>query len=188
MDGGVQELLIGHKVRLRQKCLGDVFDDYAWRRDAELSRLSATTPLLGSFADYLKSYAEEPRCLGKGHRRFAIESMDGKHIGNCAYFNVDNTTGEAELGIVIGERAYWNYGYGADVVTTLLDYIFSQTKLNRIYLRTLGRNVRARRCFEKCGFIPHGQFIWEGCNFLIMDISRSARHIAELSSKLVRFE
>ena len=158
---------------MRQKRLGDAANDYAWRRDTELSRLDATAPLLSSFEEYLKGYAEELRYPGKGHRRFAIETMDGKHIGNCAYFNINEAEKEVELGIMIGDRAYWNQSYGADAVVILLNHIFSQTQMERVYLKTLDWNIRAQKCFEKCGFAPCGQLIRGEHRFLIMDIHRS---------------
>ena len=80
--------------------------------------------------------------------RFAVETLDGKHIGNCAYYGVNETKGEAELGIMIGDRDCWDKGYGADAVGTLLDYIFRRTNLKRIHLKTLDSNIRAQKCLD----------------------------------------
>jgi len=167
-------ILVGNKVRLRPKRLQDAANDYSWRRDIELCRLDATTPTLSSFEEHLRGYAEELHHPSRGYR-FAIETLDGRHIGNCSYFNIDETKGGAELGIMIGDRAYWDQGYGADAILTSLDHIFSQTKLERIYLKTLNWNVRAQKCFEKCGFAPCGQLIHGDHSFIIMEISRSAK-------------
>ena len=164
-------ILIGNKVRLRPKHLKDAATDYSWRLDSELCRLDATTPTLSSFEEYLRDYAEELRYPNPSHR-FAIETLDGKHIGNCSYFNTDETKKEAELGIMIGDKAYWDQAYGADAILTLLNHIFSQTKLKRIYLKTLNWNIRAQKCFEKCGFVPCKQFIYRDHNFIIMEIRR----------------
>jgi RimJ/RimL family protein N-acetyltransferase len=45
-------------------------------------------------------------------RQFAVDTLEGRHIGNCAYYNIDKGGGEAEVGIMIGERSYWDKGYG----------------------------------------------------------------------------
>lgn len=166
--------LVGNKVKLRPKRRQDAANDYSWRRDAELCRLDATIPILSSFEGYLRGYAEELRCTSRSYR-FAIETLAGKHIGNCSYFNIDETKREAELGIMIGNRAYWDQGYGADAILTLLNQIFPQTNLERIYLKTLNWNVRAQKCFEKCGFVPCGQLIRGDHNFIIMEIHRPAK-------------
>lgn len=172
-------MLVGQKMRLRQKRLGDAVNDYAWRKDLELSRLDAAPPLSISFKEYLTSYATELR-QSSSQNRFAIETLDGKHIGNCAYFNINETEKGAELGIMVGDRGYWDKGYGADSIITLLNHIFSQTNLDRIYLKTLDWNVRAQKCFEKCGFTPCGKIISRGYNFLAMEIRRPSQAKARL--------
>ena len=94
------------------------------------------------------------------------------HIGNCTYYGIDRTKGEAELGIMIGNRDYWDKGYGTDAVTTLVDYILRRTKLNRIYLKTLVSNTRAQKCFKKCGFTLYGHLNRDGYNFVLMELHR----------------
>ena len=159
-------------MKLCPKRLEDAANDYAWRKDAELARLDAALPVSISFSEYLMWYADELRYPGRGRCRFAIETLEGKHIGNCVYFGIDGDREEVELGIMIGDRAYWDHGYGADAVATLLSHIFDVTKLDRVYLKTLEWNMRAQRCFQKCGFVPCGQLIREGHSFILMELRR----------------
>ena len=161
-------LLIGNKVKLRPKRLQDAANDYSWRQDTELCRLDAASPILCSFEEFLENYLEDLRRLS-GSYRFAIETPDGRHIGNCSYFNLDETKKEAEMGIMIGDRAYWNRGYGADTIITSLNYFFSRTSIKRVHLKTLTWNIRAQKCFQKCGFIPRGQMIHGDYTFMLMD-------------------
>ncbi len=170
-------ILTGSKVRLRPKRLQDATDDYSWRRDAELCRLDASTPILCCFEEFLANYIEDLHRPDPSYH-FAIETLDGKHIGNCSYFNVDEANGEAEMGIMIGDRSYWDRGYGADAILTSLGYIFSQTKLNRIYLKTLNWNIRAQKCFRKCGFVPCGQLVLGDHTFIVMEFHLSDEHKA----------
>ena len=64
---------------------------------------------------------------------------------------IDWNLKQAELGIMIGDKDYWNFGYGTDAVITLLEYVFTNTKLNSIYLHTLISNKRAQMAFRKAG-------------------------------------
>jgi ribosomal-protein-alanine N-acetyltransferase len=169
---GRAPILVGNKVKLRPKRLQDAANDYSWRRDGELCRLDAALPISVSFEDYLESYAGELRYPRRGYC-FAIETLDGRHIGNCSYFSIDDTKKEVELGIMIGDKTYWSQGYGADAILTLLNNIFSQTKLERVYLKTLKWNTRAHKCFQKCGFLPCGQLIQGEYNFILMEIHRA---------------
>jgi RimJ/RimL family protein N-acetyltransferase len=158
-------MIFGKKLILREKRTDDAWNDYSWETDPELSRLDAAPVLTLSYSEYLEEYAS-----GK---RFAIETIEGEHIGNCSYYNYDEARGETELGIMIGNRDYWNEGYGTDAVSTLVDYIFNSTKLNRIYLKTLNWNDRAQKCFQKCGFNKYGESTRGRYNFTLMEIFRT---------------
>ncbi|MCJ7516173.1 MAG: GNAT family N-acetyltransferase [Dehalococcoidia bacterium] len=161
-------LLTGNKVKLRPKRLEDAANDYSWRHDAELCRLDAAPPILCSFEEFLENHLEDLNRLNRSYR-FAIETLEGRHIGNCSYFNLDEAKKEAEMGIMIGDQAYWNCGYGADTIITSLCYFFSQTNIKRVHLKTLMWNIRAQKCFQKCGFIPCGQMIHGDYTFMIME-------------------
>jgi RimJ/RimL family protein N-acetyltransferase len=165
-------VLRGNKIVLRQKRLEDAAADYTWKIDEELAHLDATLPLAFPFSEYLRSYAEEICSPTWGRCHFAIETFDGKHIGNCLYYNLDEYKEEVEIGIMIGDRSYWDKEYGTDVVTTVVNYIFGEMGLKRIYLHTLEWNKRAQRCFEKCGFTPHRSIIRDGQRFIFMEMKR----------------
>ncbi|MFQ6121872.1 MAG: GNAT family N-acetyltransferase [Dehalococcoidales bacterium] len=166
-------MIIGNKIRLRDKRLSDARDDYRWQKDPDLVRFDAVPLLTTSFSQYLLDYTSELRYYPVSLRRpFAIETLDGKHIGNCVYYNINETKGEAELGILIGDRDYWDKGYGTDAVATLVNHIFLQTNLRRLYLKTLYWNQRAQKCFAKCGFMPYGHLVKDGYDFVLMELHR----------------
>ncbi len=162
-------LLIGNKVKLRPKHLQDAANDYDWRRDAELCKLDAAPTIQCTFQEFQDNYTEDLHRLNQNYR-FAIETLDSIHIGNCSYFNLDGSKKEAEMGIMIGNRDYWNRGYGADAITTSLNYFFTRTNMRRIHLKTLIWNIRAHKCFQKCGFVPCGQAVHGEFTFLLMEV------------------
>lgn len=159
-------------ITLRPKRLSDAATDYSWRRDVELAHLDAAQPLNISFTDYLSYYKTELALPLRNHVEFAIETPDGKHIGNCSIYDIDEIKKEAELGIMIGDRDYWNKGYGSDAVKALLNYAFESRGIKRVYLKTLMENTRAQRCFLKCGFVPCGYAQRNNYKFVLMDIKR----------------
>ena len=61
------------------------------------------------------------------------------------------------LGIVIGEKTYWNKGYGQEAITLLLDYGFTLLNLNSIMLGTFAFNERAINCYKCVGFKEIGR-------------------------------
>ena len=164
--------ITGDKVKLREKRLSDARNDYVWQTDPELVRLDAAPLLTISFPQYLMDYASQVHYTTPKRRPFAVETLDGKHIGNCTCYDVNETKGEAELGIMIGDRNYWDKGYGTDTVIALVNHIFLETNLKRVYLKTLDWNGRAQKCFQKCGFTPCGHFSRDGYSFVQMELRR----------------
>ena len=165
-------VLQGVRVVLRDKCIEDAEQDYIWRSDHELAKLDAAYPLTMSFERYLKMFQDQLKYPTPGSHHFAAETLDGKFIGNCMYYDLDSVNLQAELGIVIGDRDYWSNAYGYDAVTTLLEYCFTEKGLKRVYLHTLEWNHRAQRCFEKCGFVPVRQVRRLSHDFILMEVLR----------------
>jgi RimJ/RimL family protein N-acetyltransferase len=166
-------MIDGTKVRIRQKQLEDARNDFKWQSDSELSDLDAVSPLDIPFAIYQEELREQLHNPSAIRKNFAIETLDGKHIGNCVYYNIDNIRHQAEVGIMIGDRDYWDKGYGTDAMTTLVNYIFTNIGFKRLYLKTLEKNLRAQHSFIKCGFSPYGHLERDGYNFLLMEMPRS---------------
>lgn len=162
----------GRRVILRNKRMSDARKDYQWQRDPELAWLDAAPPLTCTFAEFLAGYTAEVQYPGPNRRAFAIDALDGEHIGNCVYYNIDHTEGETEVGIMIGNRDYWDKGYGTDALNALVDHIFGRTGLTRCYLKTLASNDRAQACFRNCHFTPCGYLDRDGYSFLLMDLHR----------------
>ena len=165
-------MIKGKLTLLREKRVEDAATDYHWRIDEELATLDATVPLRMSYNSYLRLVEDEIRRPVPWSRRFAIETYDGKLIGNCMYYDIDNVQKQAELGILIGDRDYWNKGYGTDEVKTISSHIFESTDFKRIYLHTLIWNIRAQNSFKKCGFKPVSEVSKDGYNFLLMYLTR----------------
>ncbi len=166
------EELRGARVTLRDKKLADAEQDYIWRCDRELARLDATHPLTMNYDRYLNLFQDQLRYPTPGSHHFGIVVEEGKLIGNCMYYDLDTINMEAELGIVIGDRDYWNSAYGYDAVVTLLDFLFNVRQLKRVYLHTLDWNERAQRSFGRCGFNPVRPVRQMGRDFILMEALR----------------
>jgi RimJ/RimL family protein N-acetyltransferase len=161
-----------NRITLRKKRLSDSREDYAWQIDPELVELDAAAVLEMSYQQYLSEYTFELCYPLNSRHEFAIDTLEGEHIGNCVYYNVNQAEGKAEVGIMIGNRKYWNKGYGVEAISLLLDLVFEKTRLERVYLTTLDWNIRAQKCFKKCGFKEYGHLNRGDYNFLCMAIQR----------------
>ncbi|MEW6399828.1 MAG: GNAT family N-acetyltransferase [Bacillota bacterium] len=134
----------------RKVVLAPLRDDHRqtvglWMRDPETARLMGTG---GGPWDFPPPQSER-LCM-------AINTRSGRLIGYLALRDVSWRLREAELHMCIGEKDFWGQGMGADALCTYLGYIFSTTRLLRLYLRVYADNARAVRCYRKCGFGVRG--------------------------------
>ncbi|MDR1605839.1 MAG: GNAT family N-acetyltransferase [Streptococcaceae bacterium] len=90
--------------------------------------------------------------LSKDHNYSIIDNKTDELIGNCGYIDLDHLNQTAEVGIFIGNKNYWNKGYGTEALTLLLDYGFKALNLHNIGLRVYSFNRRAIKSYENAGF------------------------------------
>jgi RimJ/RimL family protein N-acetyltransferase len=144
----------GRLVRLRAREDADLDRYHRWLNDPELTRFIEIR--------YPISYEQERRIVEGTPpadfyaARFAIETLAGEHIGSCTLRNSSPEDRSAELGISIGEKRYWNGGYGTDAMYLLCRFGFEHLNLHRIELHVFADNPRARRVYEKIGFTVEG--------------------------------
>jgi RimJ/RimL family protein N-acetyltransferase len=58
---------------------------------------------------------------------------------------------------MIGDKTYWNRGYGTEAVRLVAKHGFNTLNLNRIFLHVFENNPRAIRAYEKAGFSHEGR-------------------------------
>lgn len=86
-----------------------------------------------------------------------VENESETPIGRCLLFNLDQTNRTAMMGIFIGEKQYWNLGYGKEATQLLLDYAFQLLNLNSVMLGVFEFNQRAIKCYKSVGFREIGR-------------------------------
>lgn len=132
----------------------DLTNNYIWANDLELTRLAGATPLPRSCQDveqWFKGLSLDPE-----KHIFSIKTRQGEHLGNIEFRGLDLRCGNAELGILIGNRDAWHKGVGTEAVLTMCRFGFEELRLHRIYAHTLAINPHAGALFRKCGFKHEG--------------------------------
>ena len=136
-----------------------------WANDPELMRLlnRAHTVSREEHEQWFDAVQKREDCC-----YFAIESLDSKHLGNVWLWDIDLRHRRAELRIVMGlDRA--GKGAGTEAISRLCDYAFERLNLHKVYAYVLAINPRARRSFEKAGFVLEGTLRedrWSGDSFV----------------------
>ncbi len=62
----------------------------------------------------------------------------------------------AEIWVYIGEKGFWNNGYGQESLSTLVKYSFEEMNLHRIWLECDPEFSPAVKCYENVGFQKEG--------------------------------
>lgn len=92
----------------------------------------------------------------KDNKAFSIDTTEGTHIGSINLLVKPHDT-KAVLGVMVGDKRYWNKGYGTDALQTIMRYGFSRLRLHRISLKVYEYNPRAIRVYRKLGFRREGR-------------------------------
>lgn len=148
-------MLTGTKVVLRPMQQEDIIRQHEFNQDLELYGLDCTFPHVSSL-ERAQAFYESRIRPDENLAAFAIEA-DSQYIGYCGLMDLQNRYGNLELGILIGDRAYWGRGYGRDTVQLLLSYAFHYIGARRVALTTHAKNERAIRCYLACGFVEEGR-------------------------------
>ncbi len=116
-----------------------------WWRDKDLIRLTSGNPKLISDRRVDKYFS---MMKDKNDHHFMI-ILGKKVIGHIALIKKRNNWYETI--IIIGEKEYWNKGYGTKVIKLVIQKA-KRLGISKIYLEVRPTNKRAIRVYEKCGF------------------------------------
>lgn len=140
----------GRLVRLRAREPEDEPLLYRWFNDPEVTEhLTLRYPLSHKTE---REFIEKVSNADYARASFAIDTLDGQMIGGCSLEDSSPENRSAVLGIAIGEKSFWDGGYGTDAMRTLCHFGFEMMNLHRIQLDVYANNARGLHVYEKIGF------------------------------------
>lgn len=131
----------------------------AWVNDAETRHLiggPAYQMSLASREDFLRSRLT-PSFDGVYLMIEVCDTPEPVVIGTIELRKITPEHRSAEVGILLGDRAYWGRGYGTDAMRTVCRFAFEEMDLHRIQLGVMEFNTRATRSYERVGFVVEGR-------------------------------
>lgn len=163
-------MIYGERIRFRGIERDDLPYFVKWLNDPEVKQgILIHQPIsLAGEVDWFEKMIKHPpeeQVLGIEARMVSETGLPGeagdegqwKLIGSFAFNFIDWRNRSSEFGIVIGDKSYWNQGYGTESVCLLAKHGFTTLNLNRIYLHVFENNPRAIRAYEKAGFVHEGR-------------------------------
>ena len=146
----------GERVSLRPITDADTDNIVKWRNNPDVYRYFifrewftpemhrswlSTRVLTGQVVQYIILAGEERRAVGSVYLR----DIDHKHES-------------AEYGIFIGDDSFRGQGVGTETAKLFTDFALDVLGVHRVFLKVLDGNVKARRSYEKAGFVYEGTF------------------------------
>ena len=86
-------------------------------------------------------------------------------IGFTLVVHHDDSVEKVEVGYCIGKR-WWNQGIASETLKAVIDYLFSEVKVNRIEALFDPRNSNSGKVMKRCGMVYEGTHRESGRNNL----------------------
>jgi RimJ/RimL family protein N-acetyltransferase len=164
--------MVGQKCYLSPMDINDAEKYATWLNDLEVTTFTKLAPQ----SITIEKEKEILSSLSKFHNYSIVDKQNDQLIGSCGLLDIDDIHKSAEIGIIIGDKNYWNKGYGTEALSLLIDYSYKFLNLYNILLRVYSINEKAIRCYEKIGFKKIGERRkalrrnLQTFNFIYMDI------------------
>lgn len=158
-----QPVLIGELVRL-EPLTAAVLEDYlVVLADPDVRRLT------GSHATFDRSTVAAWLATRPDHHDRAdwavVRTDDGAFLGEAVLNDLDVDNGSVNFRILLGSP-HLGRGYGTEATRLVVDYALGPAGMHRVSLGVYVSNPRARRVYEKCGFVLEGRLRdalhWDG--------------------------
>lgn len=126
-----------------------------WQRNSEFLRLMDSEAARPITQKEIKDWIEKD----EGHNfSFSIRAVaDDRLLGFVGLFVPSWNNGDVYVGIGIGNHNDWGKGYGTEAMRLAVRYAFQELNLHRVTLGVFEHNARARRAYEKAGFVLEGR-------------------------------
>jgi len=149
------KFLEGKKVYLRPLMQEDLTGEYIrWINDTQNDEFTEHAQLphsLDALVRFAQSKWRDSSCIWLA----IIEQGTNQHIGNLELSNIDWVHRKCEFKIII-DKAYQGKGYGTEATRLILRQAFKILNLHKVYLGVHEDNQKARKLYEKLGFVQEG--------------------------------
>jgi len=150
-----QAVITGNRISLRHLEMSDASDKYlGWLNDEEVSYFTSRRGVDHTMGD-VKTFLSKIDIDGCPDWHMSVRlNSDNTHIGNIAIADIDEQNNSGELGIMMGDREYWNQGYGLEAVNLATEFAFHGLELHRLSAES--PNPAFNKIMVKAKWYPEG--------------------------------
>lgn len=129
----------------------------SWLNDKEITKYNSHgifPNTLTKTQDYINSSQNSSQIT------FAIIDKETlTHIGNASIYKIDFINSNADISIIIGNRDFWEKGYGKEIFSILIHHCFNKLNLHKVTAGTTSDNIGMQRILEKLNFQKEGTIV-----------------------------
>jgi hypothetical protein len=144
----IKNLNVNENLSLIKFSLNYVNHDYfKWFKDKDVKKFIRFSPknIQHLKKDVLKKISSKSKI-------FLAIQFQKKNIGNVLINDINYLKKSCNIGILIGEKSFRNKNIGTKVLKCLTEKIFSQKKINKIFLGVDEKNIIAIKSYLNVGF------------------------------------
>lgn len=150
--------LIGKRVNLCPVDEKDISLFHQWVTDLEVAKTTERSSKIFTMSDELLWLKDAQKKQKDGtDYTLTIFTKQNKPIGVIGLHNIEDSSRKADMGIMIGEKAYWGKGYGREAIVLMLDFAFNVLNMHSLSLGAYSYNTRAIRSYAAVGFKEAGR-------------------------------
>jgi RimJ/RimL family protein N-acetyltransferase len=178
-------MINGKLTRLRPMEPEDAEKYYLWINDPEVKEYLGRRYFMSKEAEKTWLQDRTKKEQAYDNLNFAIETQDGRHIGSLGVHQTTPEERKATLGIMIGDKEFWDRGYGADALTAMLRFAFDEMNMHRVEPAVDEHKSHGIACYRKVGFVEEGRLresrfsrgrYWDTIVMSILEDEFRARH------------
>ncbi len=170
--GWTNPTLEGELVLLRPFVEADLAPAWEMLNDPVGKDLTATTTQFG-FEQVQEWYLAREQQIDRIDLAI-VERSTGQFAGEVILLDRDAQSRSCSFRISLRGPAWFGRGLGTEATTLLVQHGFRRLDLQRIELEVLARNSRARRTYEKAGFVVTDETTEDGEDWIHMAMTPSA--------------
>lgn len=144
----------GNQIFLRPVEKEDLVLRPKWFNDPEINKTLLISVPIG-YAQTLQWFERSVKDPSKLNLSICDIKTE-KVIGMTGLLNIDHFHQNAQFYITIGDKEYWGKKIPDEVIPLVLEHGFTELNLMKIYLWTINSNDKARKIYERNGFVLEG--------------------------------
>lgn len=168
-----------NEIKIRDIINEDIINLFSWWIDKEIN-INDPRPIPSNSKDLKEEcdrYCDkfEIEIMNKNieerkYNYYIIVNSEDLPIGFVNFFSIDKIKKQGEMGITIGDKRYWRKGIAYKAVNVVIDHIFDNMDIDRIYIEASETNTPSLKLFEKLNFKRCDQYVEDkGCKFIVME-------------------